>query len=255
MAVDKLVDSTQLDAGLTTVANAIRTKGGITGSLAFPAGFAAAIAAIPSGGGGDIDTLVENTIQDYSSSDITTIGPYKFYACVNLISVDCPNVTKLISGYAFSGCTKLKSINLHNVQQISSGGQYAFRDCKSLVNAALPLLNDVNSNTFSGCSALQKVDVKGAYIRNVAFQNCTVFDTLILRHTSVSSLANINAFNGTPFASGGSGGTLYVPQSLLASAYPNATNWSTILGYANNQILPIEGSIYETQYADGTPIT
>ena len=28
MAVDKLVDSTQLDADLTSVANAIRTKGG-----------------------------------------------------------------------------------------------------------------------------------------------------------------------------------------------------------------------------------
>ena len=66
------------------------------------------------------------------------------------------------------------------------------------------------------------------------------------------SLSNVNAFTGA-FASGGTGGTLYVPQALIAS-YQSATNWSTILGYANNQILPIEGSIYETQYADGTPI-
>lgn len=51
MAVDKLVDSTQLDADLTSVANAIRTKGGTSADLAFPAGFAVAIAAIPSGGG------------------------------------------------------------------------------------------------------------------------------------------------------------------------------------------------------------
>ena len=49
-------------------------------------------------------------------------------------------------------------------------------------------------------------------------------------------------------------GKLYVPSSLISS-YQAATNWSTILGYANNQILPIEGSMYETQYADGTPIT
>ena len=54
--------------------------------------------------------------------------------------------------------------------------------------------------------------------------------------------------------SNGSGGTLYVPQALI-STYQSATNWSTILGYANNQILPIEGSIYENQYADGTPFT
>ena len=51
MAVDKLVDSTQLNADLTSVANAIRTKGGTSASLAFPADFVTAIGAIPSGGG------------------------------------------------------------------------------------------------------------------------------------------------------------------------------------------------------------
>ena len=50
MAVDKLVDSTQLDSDLTSVANAIRTKGGTSGSLAFPAGFVSAIEAISGGG-------------------------------------------------------------------------------------------------------------------------------------------------------------------------------------------------------------
>lgn len=52
MAVDKLVDSTQLNTDLTAVANAIRTKGGTSASLAFPADFVSAIAAIPTGGGG-----------------------------------------------------------------------------------------------------------------------------------------------------------------------------------------------------------
>ena len=52
MAVDKLVDSSQLDADLTSVANAIRTKGGTSAQLAFPADFVSAIGAIPTGGGG-----------------------------------------------------------------------------------------------------------------------------------------------------------------------------------------------------------
>jgi hypothetical protein len=52
MAVDKLVDSTQLDADLTSVANAIRTKGGTSAQLAFPAGFVSAINDISGGGGG-----------------------------------------------------------------------------------------------------------------------------------------------------------------------------------------------------------
>ena len=52
MALDKLVDSTQLDSDLTSVANAIRAKSSGSSQLAFPAGFVSAIAAIPSGGGG-----------------------------------------------------------------------------------------------------------------------------------------------------------------------------------------------------------
>ena len=57
MAVDKLVDSTVLDANLTAVANAIRTKGGTSAQLAFPAGFVQAI--------GDIETgSSEPTIPD-----------------------------------------------------------------------------------------------------------------------------------------------------------------------------------------------
>ena len=55
MAVDKLVDSSQLDANLTSVANAIRTKGGTSASLAFPADFISAIGAIPTGGGGGVE--------------------------------------------------------------------------------------------------------------------------------------------------------------------------------------------------------
>ena len=51
MAIDKAVDSTQLNSDLTSVANAIRTKGGTSAQLAFPAGFVSAIDAIPTGGG------------------------------------------------------------------------------------------------------------------------------------------------------------------------------------------------------------
>ena len=56
MSVDKLVDSTQLDSDLTSVANAIRTKGGTSAQLAFPAGFVQAIGDIPSGGSVQIAT-------------------------------------------------------------------------------------------------------------------------------------------------------------------------------------------------------
>ena len=51
MSLDKLVDSTQLDSDLTSVANAIRAKSGGSGQLAFPSGFVSEIGNIPSGGG------------------------------------------------------------------------------------------------------------------------------------------------------------------------------------------------------------
>lgn len=51
MAIDKAVDSSVLEAGLTTIANAIREKGGTSDTLAFPDGMAEAIAAIEAGGG------------------------------------------------------------------------------------------------------------------------------------------------------------------------------------------------------------
>ena len=52
MAIDKAIDSTQLDADLASIANAIRTKGGTSAQLAFPIGFVQAIGNIQTGGGG-----------------------------------------------------------------------------------------------------------------------------------------------------------------------------------------------------------
>lgn len=54
MALDKLVDSEQLNSDLTSIANAIRTKGGTSSQLVFPSGFAQAIANIPTGDGGAV---------------------------------------------------------------------------------------------------------------------------------------------------------------------------------------------------------
>lgn len=50
MALDKVVDSAALDAEMTSIANAIRAKTGNTDTLAWPDGFATAIAGITGGG-------------------------------------------------------------------------------------------------------------------------------------------------------------------------------------------------------------
>lgn len=91
MAVDKLVDSTQLDADLTSVANAIRTKGGTSASLAFPVDFVSAIGAIPSGGGGgggDLEWTEIVSAARYTNAAVCAyalFGP--FSASANLVKI------------------------------------------------------------------------------------------------------------------------------------------------------------------------
>ena len=76
MAVDKLVDSTQLDADLTSVANAIRTKGGTSAQMAFPAGFVSAVQAIPTGSG---KTLLADYTASEDVSEIVLSGDFSGY--------------------------------------------------------------------------------------------------------------------------------------------------------------------------------
>ena len=83
MTVDKLVDSTQLDSDLTSVANAIRTKGGTSASLSFPNDFVSAIGNIPTGitptGTKSISITPNGTttedVTNYANAEITTNVP------------------------------------------------------------------------------------------------------------------------------------------------------------------------------------
>lgn len=56
-----MADYLTTDTELTSIANAIRTKGGTAARLTYPAGFVSAINAIPTGGGGDEYTITNNS--------------------------------------------------------------------------------------------------------------------------------------------------------------------------------------------------
>ena len=246
MAVDKLVDSTQLDADLTSVANAIRTKGGTSAQMAFPAGFVDAIDAIETGGGGgDMEAFMKRTIEDYED--------------------DYPNG---IPGRYINGAfPNLKRIFLSEYTWFSGSPYYQFAVTgRSDLTIVLPKVLKTSMNGCNGCTSLKAFDILLAAdsnnIQQQLWYGCSNFDTLIIRTTSgVAELGNINAFANTPFASGKAGGTLYVPSALISS-YQSATNWSTILGYANNEIKSIESTHTDPDapidltlyYADGTAI-
>lgn len=189
-------------------------------------------------------------------SNVVSVRDSALYGRIGIQSIELPECLSL-GASSFFGCTSLVSFKAPK----AAIGQYSarcFQGCTSLEVISLPSQKAMYGWTFLNCSALRAVDL-GELCTDVngteTFKNDVVLNVIILRHKDgITSLSGIGGFDNTPFASGGSGGTLYVPQALISS-YQNATNWSTILGYTNNQILPIEGSIYETQYADGTPIT
>lgn len=120
------------------------------------------------------------------------------------------------------------------------------------------------ANAFYGCASLTTVDYvpeKNFCDGQRVFENCTSLNVIILRSTVRKSLLYSNSLNNTPFASGKAGGTVYIPESLYnhigdntSDDYKKASGWSTIDGYGTITWAKIEGSYYETHYADGTLI-
>lgn len=75
MAIDKAVDSANLDAGLTSVADAIRAKCRSSASLAFPDEFISAIEAISTGSGVGASYIVHGT---YTAATANYISMHMF---------------------------------------------------------------------------------------------------------------------------------------------------------------------------------
>ena len=206
-------------------------------------------------------------ITSVSSQSVAQVGANAFVDCHQLVSANFSGLINLsgslVGSQMFFNCKRMTSIGFPELIWVADS---MFRACTAIVYGIFPKAEHIHQNSLLGCISLQAVDVgakaTGALTAannlihgSSAFSGCTVLNKLIIRQTNrIMALNNINAFNNTPFADGKAGGTLYVPQALIAS-YEAATNWSTILGYANNSIAAIEGSIYENAYADGTPIT
>ena len=228
------------DTDLTAVADAIRTKGGTSADLTFPSGFVTAIQNISAGM--DFDDYVKNP-PTFPSGDYVFNGTsMRDYAFAYLASVTT-------TGYSewtihAPNCTYL--------------GQNAFRECRMLKEAHFPALTSFHSTNYiffmptSGTRKLALIDWGSCNITENLFKNAANLKTLILRKTTIATLGSTAAFTGTPFKSGGSGGTIYIPKALYdhlgdgtSSDYKAASNWSTVNGYGTITWAQIEGSQYE----------
>lgn len=234
------------EEAVQSIAEAIRSKGG---SGTYTVGdMAQAVLDLPSEGG--LIDFIEGAMTVFESGEITVVRHSGFANYTNLTEISLPNCTSL-GVNAFHSCTNLTKLFLPKVQNLPVNNAFFGVTCPLV----LPSCKGTTYNRLTQYKG-SVIDLGlGSYtIGSYSFNNCSNLKRLILRQQSLPTLENVNGFVNTPFASNGSGGTLHVPQDLISS-YQSATNWSVILGYANNQILPIEGSVYENQYADGTPIT
>lgn len=173
-------------------------------------------------------------------------------------SLYAPLLTDTKSGIC-SGCTEVVTIFVPSAKL----GNNCFSGCSKLQTAVFGQMGS-NYQQMRNCPLLKTVDCGASTGRmdNVWQLNCGSFDTFIIRGDTVLTLHNTTAFDSTKFASGGAGGTIYIPESLYnhlgdgtSLDYKAATNWSTINGYGTITWAQIEGSYYETHYADGTVIS
>ena len=198
MADYRLVDADKLDADLTTVADAIRERGGTTEPLAFPDGMVAAVKAIPEASNQTLNDLLSRNITEIYNAQIGTLGSYALNGARNLVSIDFP---KLITV-----------------------GEASIQNCPKLVSINIPRVTSIGANAIRGASSLLFVDLpKVTSIKNDAFRHDTALETIILRHNGIVSLSNSTVFDNTAITNGN--GYFYVPAALVDS-YKVATNWS-----------------------------
>ncbi len=158
---------------------------------------------------------------DLSLPELTSIGAYAFFVSSLFSSVSLPKL-KNLTDYTFGNCSLLVHADMPELETI---GDNCFRSCSVLTSVNFPKAKSVGSTVFYDCKKLALVDFPFlTSMASQAFRGCETLSTVILRTDTVCTLANVNAFVGTPIASGT--GYIYVPSALIEQ-YKVATNWST----------------------------
>lgn len=200
----------------TTVADAIRAKGGTSASLSWPAGFAAAISAIPTGGGDELfNQMVTRTpfasmLQVVSTSYVGS-GAFAWYRAAN-VALSFPNATA-ISNYAFHNasfeqltfpnCTTIGSHAFNGYQddniaftKMSIVPTYAFYSASfsTMTDSMFPSATIVQSSAcrYAGLTTVSLSKIVSAY--QYAFGNCTALTNVSL--PSLKGTLGIAAFTG-----------------------------------------------------------
>lgn len=244
-------------SSLTDIADAIRAKNGDTAQYT-PDEMVAAIAAIPSGGGGNagevsryaIDAQGNATLRDsaLTFTGVKALGSmalyYGFYK-THVTGMSFPDLETVASDAMYEVCepttpyadnAKLLALSFPKLQSIDASGMaYAFRNQQLLPSVAFPELTEVGQrglqNAFYGCSGLASVSFpKLATTANAAFggcfQNCTALTSI-----SFPALVNPNAgtFSSNAFTGCANLSAIHFRQDMQATIEA-LNNYATLWG-------------------------
>ena len=214
---------------------------------------------------GDADLVATNIKKDVEIFGVT--GSYEGsgggFTYDDMASNSIPSGEVVLTGtrveaYAFAYRNSSPDWSVY-APDVTHIGQNSFRQCRYLTSARFPKVSTYDTTSYifvvpnSGTRKLELIDWGLANVPANWASYCANLKTIILRKTSVASLSNVNALVGTPFASGGTGGTIYIPKTLYdhlgdetSSDYKAASNWATIDGYGTITWAKLEGSPYES---------
>lgn len=148
-----MANYTVTDLELTSIANAIRTKGGTSTSLAFPSEFISAINDISTGV--NDDGYIQTTLQQVSNSTASYVGARALWDFSSLESVRMDNVTE-ISMYAFWGCIQLSNVAFPKCEYIDTNA-FQSTAITEVTSDNFPALTSVHISAFTSCSLLSRV--------------------------------------------------------------------------------------------------
>lgn len=204
------------DTSLTSVANAIRTKGGTSSALAFPTGFVSAIQAIPTDGGGG----TPRTSDDLTVSGATVTAPAGVYASAASKSV--------ASGTAGTPTASKGTVSNHSVTvtpSVTNTTGYITGGTKNGTAVSVSA-SELVSGTYSVTSSGTK-DVTNYASISVGAGSATAPSTISGTSASVSTGTNTltltKTVSVTPIVSGG-----YVSSGTAGNASVSLTASVTI---------------------------
>ena len=222
-------------------------------------------------GGGSLDDYLSG--EDIEIISNITVLKIKAITADNVTAIVLPECIELKAGAisdanyenSTGGMTKLARLELPKVKKISTSSLCAIYGTIDAI--VLPSLETMGWKSENGrafrLNRIKYYDFGNPSISSLDWgkgrhwYQCSDYpEAIIFRYSGVVTITSDSVFRKTNSEDLKLGDTcfVYVPNALITS-YQNANYWSDIYARHPDMFKPIEGSIYETHYADGTPIS